>query len=203
MQSTGHARMAPWQAVRRSQGTASWRGQPQRHSEVHVAGEKRPSDVRARRAQMFLGHTRDPRIGNAVYELPQVILDSGAELPGEPTPLILLLMNIAERGLDMWRRDAEAPANDWRTAARAQRGKPIRDIAEQEVEAVRLLERAQFRGARIDLRNSLGVRPLDLRAEGPTIASRHEANAHAVVPGRPERLALVRHIVQRERCSRG
>src|SRR5690349_371706 len=96
-------------------------------------------------------------------------------------------------------RDAEAAANDGRTSAGTPRGEAIGEIAKQKVEAVRLLEGAQLGGPRIDLRDGFGVRPLDLRTEGVNVTRRDEADAHPVIPRRSERLAFVRHIIQRER----
>src|SRR5262245_52689224 len=101
-----------------------------------MSREERAADFRACRAQVFLGHARDPRIRNAVHELPQVVLDSRTELPGKPAALVLLLVNVAEGRLDVRFRDAEAAANDWRTLAGTLRGEAIREITKQKVEAV-------------------------------------------------------------------
>src|SRR4029079_19204940 len=98
--------------------------------------DDRTFDLRPGRAQVFLAYARDPRVRNPVDKLPEVVLETRTELPGKPAPLILLLMNVTEGRLDVRCREAEAAANDWRTAARAQCGEAIRDIAEQEVEAV-------------------------------------------------------------------
>src|SRR5262249_22324207 len=126
-----------------------------------------------------------------------MVVDARAELPGKAAPLILLLMNVSERRLDVRCRDAEAAPNDWRAAAGTERGKAVREITKQKVEAVGLLERVQLRGTWIDPRDCLGVRPLDFRTESSNVTRRHEAHPHAVVPRRAERLAFVRDVIHR------
>src|ERR1700752_4283333 len=126
-------------------GKPSTVGKPQRDAEVDVAREERARDVDAGAAQVMFGDARDARIGDAVDELPEVQLQARAKLPCEATPLVLLLVDVAEGRLDVRGRDARAAADDRRATAAARGGETVRDVAEEEIQPVRLLEGIEIR----------------------------------------------------------
>ena len=85
---------------------------------------------------MFLGHSRNPCVADAIDELPKVELDPRAQLPCKAAALVLLLVHVAERRFHVRRRDAETAANDRRAASATAACEPIGEIAQEEVETV-------------------------------------------------------------------
>src|SRR5215470_3422890 len=107
MRSTAHGRKAQRQAASWSPGTRrpkherrSRRPSPRRHpqgdTKINVSSEKGTRNLGACGSQMVLRYSRDPCVSHAVDKLPQMVFGSGAKLPCEPAPLILLLVLVAE-----------------------------------------------------------------------------------------------------------
>src|SRR5438045_117379 len=89
---------------------------------------------------MMFAHARDAGVADGVDELPEVIFKAGARLPRNPAVLILLLVHVAESRLDVRRRNAGAAPHSERALPAARRREAVHDVAEQEVQAVRLLK---------------------------------------------------------------